>query len=151
MIWKRIKEKFSDAVKDAVALNDYISNYASCDNCDVDVNIARHNYKMYQEDLNQRRQKLIEELIEKWCKKIREASRNGEKYIDTNQFVVSGDGDRILYLVDDDGWACDFPPNSSIHSSIQYFQEYFEKRGFNVIKQEYNPHGLCGLRISWLD
>lgn len=142
MFWKKIKEKFRNAVKDAIAIDDYIYSYGSYDDCDVDVKIARHNYKMYQEDLNRRQQ----ELIEKWCKEIRKVSRDGGKYIDTDGFVVDDDWNKILYLVNA-GQVCDFPSNSS----IQYFQEYFEERGFNVTRIEIEPHKICKLKISWLD
>lgn len=140
---KKAIEKMKETIENIAATDEYISNYGSYDDCDVNVKIARHNYKMYQDDLK----RLQRSLIEKWCKKIREVSRSGGKYIDTNNFVVDDDWNRILYLVDDAGQICDFPPNSS----IQYFQDYFEEKGFNVMRLEYHPHGFCGLRIRWLD
>ena len=131
------------ALEDVVAIDERISNYGSYDDCDIDAKTARQNYKMYQDNLKLQQQK----LVEKWCKQIIKVSGSGGKYIDTNNFVVDGDYNKILYLVDDVGQVCDFAPNSS----IQYFQEYFEERGFNVTRLEHHPNGLCGLRISWLD
>jgi uncharacterized Zn finger protein len=141
MFWKKIKARFQGLVKDAIDTDNYISNYDKED-YNVDVKIARHNYKMYQEDLKRRQQN----LVEKWCKKIREASRNGSKHIETNNFMVDDDKNKILFLIDDVGRVCDFP----VDSSMQYFQQYFEEKGFNVTKIEY-PHNFCSLRISWLD
>lgn len=141
MFWRKIKEKIQGAVKDAVALDDYISNYGKDDDCDIDVKVARANYEAYQNDLRQRQKN----LIKKWCEEIKEASSKGEKFIFTDQFVTDDDKDKILWLVNG-GMACDFPPNAS----LQYFQQHFEERGFKVVRIKYPTNNICCLKIIWI-
>lgn len=141
MFWKKIKAKFQGLVKDAVDIDNYISNYGKNDDCDIDVETARHNYEVYQNNLRQRQQY----LIKKWCKEIKEASSKGEKFIFADQFVTDDDKNKILYLVSG-GCACDFPPDST----IQYFYEYFTEKGFKVVKIEYPTNNICCLKIIWI-
>ena len=140
MFKKKIKEGIQNAVNAAIALED-IYNNDSCDDCDVNVETARRNYEAYQNDLKQRQQN----LIKKWCEEIKEASSKGEKFILTDQFVTDDDKNKILWLVYGDT-ACDFPPNAS----LQYFQQYFEDRGFKVVRIEYPTNNICCLKIIWI-
>lgn len=142
MFCKKLKEWFKNMLKDAANIDDYISNYGKDNDCDVDVKTARHNYEKYQNDLEQRQQ----DLIKKWCKEIKEASSNGKKFISTNQFVTEDDKNKILWLINDGGNLCDFPSNSS----LEYFQQYFEERGFKVVKIEYPTNNICCLKIIWI-
>lgn len=141
MFWKKIKEKIKGAIEDAVALDNYITNYDSYNVCDIDVKAARHNYKMYQNDLKQRQQN----LIEKWCKEINEASSKGEKFIMTDQFVTDDNKNKILWLLRG-GCTCEFPSDAT----LQYFQQHFEERGFKVVRIEYPNNNICCLKIIWI-
>lgn len=111
-------------------------------NEDINVEIARDNYLLYQMELAQRGQGYIEKL----CEQIKIASRKGAKYICTNNFLVSGDGNRIELICDDDGHCYDFSSNFS----IEYFKEYFEERGFNVLIEKFQ-NNWCRLMIRWID
>jgi hypothetical protein len=120
-------------------LDDYTSGR---DNEDINAEMAKSNYQLYQDGLKQYRQ----DLIERWCKEIKYKSRHGRKYFDTNNFILDDDEDTILFVID--GGQCqDFMPDSS----IQYFKRYFEERGFNVVKSEKDFDNKCYLRIRWLD
>lgn len=136
MLWKTKKGIGS---RRYVAIDD---NTYSYEDFDIDVKTAIHNYEEYQNDLNKR----CQDLIKKWCREIREASSRGEKFIVTNQFVTDDDKNKILFLLNGAGCACDFPPDSS----IQYFYEYFEARGFKVVKIEYPHNNICCLKIIWI-
>lgn len=118
---------------------DKIANYK---NKDINVEVARDNYRLYQNELIQREQG----YIKKWCKQINTASREGEKYICTNDFLVSSDGNMILLVCDDDGHCYDL----SSDSSIEYFKEYFEERGFSVLIEKLQ-NNWCRLMIRWID
>lgn len=142
MFLEKIKAKLQCLVKDALAIDDYISNYGKDDDCDIDVKTAIHNYEAHQNDLRQSQQN----LVKKWCKEIKEASSKGEKFIFTNKFVTDDDKNKILFLIDDAGCACDFSPDSS----MQYFYEYFEEKGFKVVKIEYPMNNICCLKIIWI-
>ena len=121
-----------------VALDDHAFNY---DDHDIDAKTARRNYDIYQNNLKLRQQ----DLIKKWCKEIKEASSRGEKFIFTNQFITDDDKNKILWLINGAGCTCDFPPDAS----LQYFQQYFEDRGFKVVRIEYQ-NNMCCLKIIWI-
>lgn len=136
MLLKEINKKIQDAIKDALAFD----NYGKDDDCDINVSEAINNYKIYQNDLKQQQQN----LIKKWCKEIKEASSRGKKFILTDQFVTDDDKDKILWWVNY-GMTYDFPSNAS----LLYFQQHFEKRGFKVIRIKY-PNNICCLKIIWI-
>lgn len=141
MFLKKIKAWFQNLMKDAVGIDNIISNYGKED-YDVDVETARHNYEAYQNDLNKR----CQNLIKKWCKEIKEASSKGEKFIFTNQFITDDDKNKILHLLNDAGCVCDFPPDAT----LQNFQQHFEDRGFKVVRIEYPNNNICCLKIIWI-
>jgi hypothetical protein len=136
MFWKKNK---SVGNRRCVAIDDNTHDY---DYFDIDVKTAICNYEIYQNDLKQRSQ----DLIKKWCKEIKEASSRGEKFIFTNQFVTDDDKNKILWLINDAGCACNFPPDSS----LQYFYKYFEERGFKVVRIECPNNNICCLKIIWI-
>lgn len=140
MFWEKVKKKIEDAIRGAKAFDDCVSNYGKDDDYDIDVKIARHNYETYQNDLKQRQQN----LIKKWCEEIREASSEGKKFILTDQFMMGDDKNKILWLING-GCAREFPSDAS----LQYFQQYFEERGFKVIRIEYQKN-ICCLKIIWI-
>ena len=142
MFWKKIKENIQIAVKDAAEIDNFLSNYGSYIDCDIDVETAKRNYKAYQNDLIQRQA----DLIKKWCKEISEASSKGEKFIFTDKFITDDGKNKILNLINGSGCCCDFPPDAT----LQYFQRYFEDRGFKVIKIEYPTNNICCLKIFWI-
>lgn len=119
----------------AVAIDDDTFDY------DIDASTARHNYETYQNDLKQRSQ----DLIKKWNKKILEASSRGEKFFMTNQLITDDDKDKILWVFNDANCVCDFPVNAT----LQYFQQYYENKGFKVIKIQYQ-NNICCLKIIWI-
>jgi hypothetical protein len=141
MFLKKIKAGFQNLIKDAVDIDTYISNYDNED-YDVDVETARHNYEAYQNNLNER----CRDLIKKWCKEIKEASSKGEKFIFTNRFITDDDKNKILHLLNDACCVCDFPPDAT----LQNFQQYFEDRGFKVVRIEYPNNNICCLKIIWI-
>ena len=141
MFWKKIKAKFQSLLKDAVDIDNYISNYGNED-YNVDVETARHNYEAYQNNLNER----CRDLIKKWCKEIKEASSKGEKFIFTNRFITDDDKNKILHLLNDACCVCDLPPDAT----LQNFQQYFEDRGFKVVRIEYPNNNICCLKIIWI-
>ena len=129
MFWENAKKESQDK---NIESNDY----------DINVEVARHNYEAYQNDLRQRQQN----LIKKWCEEIRKASSKGKKYILTDNFVVDGnDKDKILYLISGDV-AYDFPSDAS----VQYFYQYFDERGFKVVLIKYPNNNICCLKIIWV-
>lgn len=142
MFWKKIKESIQIAIKDVVEIDDFLSNYGSYIDCDIDAKTAKLNYEAYQNDLIQRQADLIKE----WCREINEASKRGEKFICTNGFVTDDDKDKILYMIDGAGCYCNFQPNAT----LQYFQRYFEDRGFKVVKIKYPTNNICRLKIFWV-
>ena len=142
MFLNKVKEKLKDVIKDAKAFDDCVSNYGKDDDYDVDVKTARYNYEMYQNDLNQRSQ----DLIKQWCKEIKEASSRGEKFIFTNKFITDDDKNKILHLLNRADCVCDFPQDSY----LEYFQRYFEERGFKVVRIEYQNNNICCLKIIWI-
>ena len=141
MIWGKIKDVIRRAIKDAEAIDDIISNYGKENDCDIDVQSAINNYEMYQNDLKQRQKN----LIKKWSEEIEKASSKGEKFILTDQFITDDDKNKILWLLCG-GMACDFPKNAT----MQYFQQYFEDRGFKVVRIEYPTNNICCLKIIWI-
>lgn len=142
MFWKKIKEKFLDMMQDAADIDNYISNYGNDNDYDINVKVARDNYEAHQNSLKQRQQ----DIIKKWCKEIKEASSRGEKLIFTDRFITDDDKNKILYLINGAGCACDFPPDST----LEYFQHYFEERGFKVVKIIYSVENVCCLKIIWI-
>lgn len=128
-------------VKEAADIDNYISNYGK-DDYDVDVEIAKHNYEVHQNDLNKR----CQNLIKKWCRKINEASCKGEKFIFTDKFITDDGKNKILHLIDSANCCRDFPPDAT----LQYFQRFFEDRGFKVVKIEYPTNNICCLKIIWV-
>jgi hypothetical protein len=141
MFWKKITEKFQSLVKDAVNLDNYISNYCNED-YDVDAKTAIHNYEVYQNNLNER----CKDLINKWCKEIKLSSIRGEKFILTNKFITDDDKNRIFHVLNDADCVCDF----SLDTTLQYFHQYFEDRGFKVVRIEYPNSNICCLKIIWI-
>ena len=141
MFLKKIKAKFQNLVKEAADIDNYISNYGK-DDYDVDVETAKHNYEVYQNNLNKR----CQNLIKKWCKEIKEASSEGKKFIFTNKFITDDDKNKILHLLNDADCICDFPPDAT----LQNFQQYFEDRGFKVVRIEYPNNNICCLKIIWI-
>lgn len=141
MFWKKIKTKFQDLMKDAIYFDNYISNYGK-DDYDVDAETAIRNYKVYQNNLNER----CRDLIKKWCNQIKLASIRGEKFILTNQFITDDDKNTILHVLNDANCVCDF----TLDTTLQYFQQYFEDRGFKVVKLEYPNNNICCLKIIWI-
>jgi len=121
MFWKKIKSE-----------NDY----------DIDVKTARHNYEAYQNDLNER----CRDLIKKWCNQITLASMRGEKFIFTNKFITDDDKNKVLHVINDADCVCDF----FLDTTLQYFQQYFEGRGFKVVRIEYPTNNICCLKIIWV-
>ena len=91
---------------------------------DVNVDIARANYQKYQDELK----KIQKNYIKTVCNKIKIASRNGCKSIETVSSLT------------------DF----MTHEFMMEMKEYFEQRGF-CVKEESNKSGLITswLRISW--
>ena len=91
---------------------------------DVNIDIAKANYQKYQDELEQKRKDYIKTL----CNRIKTASRNGCKSIETesslNDFMT--------------------------HEFMMEIKCYFEQRGFNV-KEESSFSGVftSWLRISW--
>ena len=139
---KKIKAKFQNLVKDAVDASNYTSNCYKED-YDVDVETARHNYKAYQNNLNER----CRDLINKWCREIKLASIRGEKFILTNKFITDvDDKNRIFHVLDDADCVCEF----SLDTTLQYFQKYFEDRGFKVVRIDYQYSNICYLKIIWI-
>lgn len=122
-----------------VALDDCTSTY---NDFDIDIKTAIDNYEKYQNDLKLKQQ----DLIKKWCKEIREASSRGKKFILTNRFITDGDKDKILFLVDDAGCTCECPSGST----LEYFRQYFEDRGFKVVRIEFPMNNMCYLKIIWI-
>ena len=86
----------------------------------VNIDIARTNYKKYQDDVEQQRKKYIKAL----CNEIKAKSRNGYKSITTYDEYY----DFMSY------------------EFLMELKEYFKQRGFEVeVEQSY-----YGLRKSWL-
>lgn len=141
MFWKKIKDKIKNAINVVKAFDDCVFNYGKNDDCDVDIAMARHNYEAYQNDLKQRSQ----DLIKKWNKKIIEASSRGEKFFMTKQFITDDGKDKILRVFNEANRACDFPADAT----LQYFQQYYENKGFKVIKIQYQ-NNICCLKIIWI-
>ena len=142
MFWMKIKEKVQGAVKYAKDIDDCISNYGSYIDCDIDAETAKRNYKTYQNDLIQRQA----DLIKKWCREINEASCKGEKFIFTDKFITDDGKNKILHLINSANCCCDFPSDAT----LQYFQRFFEDRGFKVVKIEYPTNNICCLKIIWI-
>lgn len=142
MFWKWLKGKGVVGINIKEKDNVNLSNYSSYIDCDIDVETARRNYEAYQNDLTQRQA----DLIKKWCREIDEASKRGEKFIFTNEFVTDDNKDKILYMINSVGCCYDFPPNAT----LQYFQRYFEDRGFKVVKIKYSANNICRLKIFWI-
>lgn len=142
MFWKKIKEKLQDTVKDVKALDYYISNYGEFDDYNIDVETAKSNYKSYQNDLRQR----SKDLIKKWNKEIIESSSKGEKFFMTNQFVTDDDKDKILFMISESNCCVDFP----LDATLKHFQQYYESKGFKVVKIEYSNNNICCLKIIWV-
>lgn len=134
-----IKRIMKNVVKETMELDYALSKNTSKD---INAEIARDNYRLYQKELAQQEQG----YIEKWCEQIKTASREGKKFIYTNSFLVLGDGNKIALVCDDDGCCYDF----SSDSSIEHFKEYFEERGFDVLVER-DINDWCRLTIRWID
>lgn len=141
MFWKKIKGKIQNAFEDAVAIDNLISNYGN-DNYDINVEIAKRNYEDYQNDLKQR----SKDLLKKWNEKIMEASSKGEKFFMTNQFVTDEDKDKIIYMLSESNCCVDFP----LGTTLKDFQQYYESKGFKVVRIEYPTNNICCLKIIWI-
>ena len=142
MFWKWLKGKGVVGINIKEKDNVNLSNYSSYIDCDIDAETAKRNYKAYHNDLIQRQA----DIIKKLCKEIDEASSKGEKYIMTNMFVTDDDKNKILNLINGANCCCDFPQDAT----LQYFQRYFEDRGFKVVKIEYPTNNICRLKIIWI-
>ena len=142
MFWEKIKCKIKDAVNEAKSFDDYVSNYGKDDDYDVDVVVAKHNYETYQNDLKQR----SKDLIKRWNKKIIEASNKGEKFFMSNQFVTDDDKDTIRFVISESDCCVNFPSNAT----LKYFQQYYESKGFKVVRIEYPTNNICCLKIIWV-
>lgn len=140
MVLKMIKKLIEKIINEVTELDNALSN--NCKSEDINAEIARDNYRLYQKELAQREQG----YIEKWCGQIKTASREGKKYIYTNSFLVVGDGNEIALVCDDDGCCYDFPSDSS----IEHFKEYFEEKGFNVLVEK-DSNDWCRLTIRWIN
>ena len=112
-----IKNKIKNWFANMINLNVNISD-------DVNVDIAKNNYKKYQDDLEQERKDYIKIL----CNQIKISSRNGSKSIVT----------------------FDLHHTFMSYEFMMELKEYFEQRGFNV-EIERSRTGLITswLRISW--
>ena len=142
MFWKKIKDKIKNAINEAKAFDNYVSNYGKDDDCDVDIAMAKHNYETYQNDLKQR----SGDLIKKWNKKIIESSSRGEKFFMTNQFVTDDDKDKIKFMISESNCCVDFP----LDATLKHFQQYYESKGFKVVRIEYPTNNICCLKIIWV-
>ena len=100
-----------------------IKNWLKC-NSDITVDIARDNYKKYENNLEKMRRAYIKGL----CNEIKHAARNGSKSITT----VDTCYDFVTY------------------EYLEELKEHFEQRGFKV-KEESNRTGVLKswLRIIW--
>ena len=141
MFWKKTKKKIQNAIKYVADIDEIISNYGN-DNCDINAEIAKHNYEEYQNDLKQR----SKDLIKKWNKKIMEASSKGEKFFMTNQFITDDDKDKILHMLSESNCCVDFP----LDATLKHFQQYYENKGFKVVRIEYPNNNICCLKIIWI-
>ena len=112
-----MKNIIKNWIKDMINLGIDISD-------DVNVDIAKANYRKYQDELEQKRKDYIKTL----CNIIKIESRNGLKSIITVDLT------------------CDF----MTYDFLMELKEYFEQRGFNVEEQG-NHSGILTywLRISW--
>ena len=91
---------------------------------DVNVDIARANYQKYQDELEQRQKDYIVAV----CNRIKGASRNGYKNIETANLL----NDFMTY------------------EFMMELKEYFEQRGFNVKEESSSTGAITSwLRISW--
>lgn len=140
MVLKMIKKIIKNGLKEVKELDNALSNNYKSE--DITAEIARDNYRLYQEELAQREQ----DYIKKLCEQIKSASREGKKYIYTNSFLVMEDGNKILLVCGDNGCCYDFPSDSS----IDRFKEYFEEKGFNVLVEK-GINDWCRLTIKWID
>ena len=122
-------------------IDNLISNYGN-DNYDINVEIAKRNYEEYQNDLKQR----SKDIIKKWNKKIMEASSKGEKSLMTNQFVTDDDKDKIRYMLSEFNSCVDFP----LGATLTHFCQYYESKGFKVVRIEYPTNNICCLKIIWV-
>lgn len=109
---------------------------------DVDASMAKRNYERYQNDLQQR----SKDLIKQWNKKIIESSSNGEKFFMTNQFITDDDKDKIRFMLSESNCCVDFPLNAT----LKHFIQYYESKGFKVVKIEYPINNVCCLKIIWV-
>lgn len=91
---------------------------------DVNIDIARENYKKYEDELVQRQKDYIKTI----CNRIKASSRNGCRSIDTANLL----NDFMTY---------DF---------MMEMKSYFEQRGFDVEEKRSNSGCITSwLRISW--
>ena len=141
MIFQKIKKKLSETMKDISDLDKSMSNYGKDDDYSIDAETARRNYEAYQNDLNER----CRDFIKKWNKEIRLASTQGKKDILTNKFITDDDRNTIRLVLNDAECVCDF----TINTTLQYFQQYFEDRGFKVVRIDYTHDNISWLKISW--
>ena len=109
-----IKDKIKSWIKNTINLGVDASD-------DVNIDIARANYQMYQDELEQQRKDYINSL----CNRIKIFARYGDQFIVTasslNDFMT--------------------------HEFMMELKEYFEQRGFRV--REESDLTSSWLRISW--
>ena len=94
-------------------------------NCDVDAEVAKSNYKKYLDELDKERQEYIKEL----CTRIKKESRRGCKCVCT---------------------ACSLEDFMSYDYMMNTLKPYFEQRGF-IVTEECNRSGILTswLKIRW--
>ena len=109
---------------------------------DVDASMAKRHYERCQNDLQQR----SKDLIKQWNKKIIEPSSNGEKFFMTSQFITDDDKDKIRFMLSESNCGVDFPLNAT----LKHFIQYYESKGFKVVKMEYPINNVCCLKIIWV-
>ena len=92
---------------------------------DVNIDIAKANYQKYQDDLKEKQTNYIKTV----CGRIKVASRDGDKFIDT-------------FALRDEAFMT--------YEFMMEMKEYFEHRGFKVVEKR-NCYGAIKtwLRISW--
>lgn len=108
----------------------------------IDAEIARRNYESYQNDLKKRQH----DLIKKWDIEIIEASCRGERFFMTNMFITDDDKNKILFMIDKSDCCVDFAQDAT----MQDFRQYYEDKGFKVVKIEYPTNNVCCLKIIWI-
>ena len=112
-----VKDKIKNWLRDVINLGADTSD-------DVNVDIAKANYKKYEDELVQRQKDYIKTI----CNRIKTSSRNGCRSIDTANLL----NDFMTY---------DF---------MMEMKNYFEQRGFFVEEKSSSTECITSwLRISW--